>query len=246
MKSKLILVVFFFVQLILFSQEAYQPMREWSRWSIGIGASADWSYRYLNETDLTITIGSFTPQDLIEDRNEFEKPSFGFTAGILSEYMISKRFSLEFGVFYAKRGYQTGEIRLTDDTGTGAGVSYAKWYYHFMDIPVRINLLSKLSERWFLSSGLGITSNILIRRGFKSHLEWTSGRVEDYNDIYTSDYDMFNLSPTISISMGYKLSDRSVIKAGPTYRYAILSPTETPITEHLYQLGFQCSYSIRL
>lgn len=246
MKSKLILVIFFFAHLILFSQEADQPMMEWRRWSIGIGASADRSYRFLNETDVINPNGSMSVEDFIKDRNEFEKPSFGFTAGILSEYMISKRFSLEFGVFYAKRGYQTIEHGLTDDTGTGAGISYSKWYYHFIDVPVCINVMSKLSERWFLSSGLGITSNILIRRGFKSHLEWTSGRVEDYNDVYTSDYDMFNLSPTISISVGYKLSDRSVIKAGPTCRYAILAPTETPVTEHLYQLGFQCSYSIRL
>lgn len=246
MKSKLILVFFFFAQQVLFSQASNQPAPELRRWSIGIGASSELSYRYLNAVDYELIFGQALEEVVIESRNRNEKASFGFTAGILSEYWINKRFSLEFGFFYAKRGYETEEFWLANNTGTGSGIGYYKRVYYIIDFPVRINYTSKLTERWFLSSGLGITSNFLLKRVIKSHFEWTNGNIEDKNQTVKSDYDMFNLSPSVSVSAGYKLGDRSAIKAGYIFRYAILAPTETTIIEHLYQLGFQCSYSISL
>lgn len=246
MKSKTILFFFIFAHLQTISQEADQSPLKWRRWSVGIGFSGDISYRFLVETDLPTSGGSFVPQDLIEARNEMELPTLGFTSGILTEYWLNKRFSLECAVYYGERGYGTENVSMTDETGTRVGFASSKTYYHFLDIPCRINIMSKLTERWFLSTGIGCSANFLLERGFKAHLEWANGRVEDYVDIYESGYDTFNLSSIVAISAGYKWSDRSVVKAGPIFRYSLFRPTETPITEHLYQLGIQCCYVLSL
>jgi hypothetical protein len=246
MKSFLTSVVFVFVHLIVFSQESYQPMIAWSRWSVGIRASVDQSYRFLKETEYVEHDDLLRSKDLINLRNEREKPSFRYTAVIITEYLISRRFALEFGLIYAERGYETEKQNMTDGFGTSVGIFSSRLFYHFIDIPVRINVISKLSNRWFLSSGVGVTANFLIKRGIKSDLEYVNGTIEDDVYTYEGDYKEYNLSPVASSCAGYKLNDRSSIKAGPVFRYAILAPTKTPITEYLYQLGFQCSYSLSI
>ena len=85
---------FTFLPITFFGQNESQPTSQIR--AVGFTFSPDYCYRDLKAEDYL--------QFIVDDRNSFEKPKFGFTTGFNYSMRLSKRFTLEVGVLYSEKG----------------------------------------------------------------------------------------------------------------------------------------------
>lgn len=212
------------------------PAPEFRRLQLGINLSPDITFRTLRNDD-----GAPLYDALMEQRNDTEIPQFGYTAGLNLCYNITRSLAVETGLHHAKRGYRTKALDVIafdplsqNDPFIPNSIRYiAHWYY--MDIPLRVDLaLGKKKLRVLLSAG--VTTNILLSATQTNVLEFAD-RTERATDTSVFDHNAFNISPTLSVGLDYRIAERLNLRAEPTFRYGAMRIIDTPITGFLYSGG---------
>lgn len=118
-----------------------------SRFSMGIIAGLDWSYRRLDFGD-DVLAGQLW--------DSLESPVFRGSVGMRLHYTISDRFELFTGLGYADRGYAI-------DTLQENGMFAMKFHYQFLEVPFGASFSQKLTEKASLLAGASISANFLLR-----------------------------------------------------------------------------------
>ena len=217
--------------------------------SFAINISSDYSYRTLKNDD-----GSAISSIIIDSRNKYEEPKFGYTAGLNIHYALFKHLSFEAGLQYSNKGYGIKKMELTYGdmidprfgfvypTNSAEMVTHVKSIYTnaYLDVPVRA-IFTFGNKRIHFISSIGVTTNILLESKHTNIKEYENGdkKRETYTD--HNDFNKINITPTASLVINYMVSDKINISAEPTFRYGLLKITDTPVTYYLWNCGLNIS-----
>ena len=257
--KKLLILLLIFGSISAKSQDILpqQSEAQKSRFSIGAYFSPDAADIYLQSTD-----NKQSTEDFIENRNSRETMKFGYTTGLSVVYLLNEKFSLETGLEYSNKGYQTKKVGL--NFGVGQGLSNPPrgfvfdegsetatdvrfvYHYQYAGIPVKLNYTVG-NGKWRFISSIGLTAEYLMRASSTTVLYYDEERPNRENDIDDQDYNTFNLSPSISAGVDYQLNPRMSLRAMPTFRAGLLKiMDDTPVTGYLYSAGVQLGWYMTL
>ncbi|MCW8898382.1 MAG: PorT family protein [Flavobacteriales bacterium] len=248
MKKSVIIKPLFLVAMLLtfhtsYGQEQDSIPTKKSKFSIGIAVSPEMGYR------------SFSPTSKGE-KNDFlmnvskpmldslESPKFCYSFGIYSTYQLSKRFSLELGIYYANKGYKADDIIFTtvfypEETEKGS----IFYNYRYIDVPLNVNFyIINRKVKLFLSAGL--TANILINQ--KNIVKIDNFDTSFYNDRKPTRNDIapFNMAFNGSLGLEYELSQHFNLRLQPHYQQFLTAIQESEFaTLKLYNYGIRLGTS---
>lgn len=218
-----------------------ENISNFKRVQIGINVSPDICFRTFKNID-----GSSFGDFIVNEYNKIETIKISYSAGLNVCFNIKKFVSLETGIQYSNKGFQTKFIDLGIGPQDPSLPEKLKmiYSYHYIDIPVKVNFtIGKKKVRFFTS--VGVTTNIFIKETQIGVLVY-SDRTDRKTSSTNTDYNNVNISPTISVGIDYKMNNRMNLRVEPTFRYGVLKLTDTPTTDYLYSGGLNISYYIGL
>lgn len=205
----------------------------------GFSLLPDFSYRSLkSDSDSDSDQNKF----IINSRNEMEIGTISLSGGLNILFKISEHLSLETGVLYAQRGYQTKEIDAfimvyTPDIPEKVKFVYR---YHYVDIPINASVtLGKKKVRFV--GGLGVSANIFVAQTTISYSVFTNQTLKDRSTSY-SGIRRFNLSTHAFAGASVHINERSVFRIEPTLRFNAFKVVDAPIAERLWNTGIHARY----
>ena len=206
--------------------------------SIGFNFSPDYNFRALKNND-----GSSSSDIIIKTRNDAEIGKFGYTTGFNICFSLAKMIRFETGIQYSNKGYQTKKQDLIYQQPNPGLPVRSKFIYNYgyIDIPFALNFTMGKSKARFVSSA-GFTTNFLIKETQTNILEYANGKSDKKKQPATFDYKKVDISPLISIGIDYKINDKMVLRATPTFRYGVLKIIDTPVTEYLWNAGIDIGF----
>lgn len=221
-KSVIIKYLLFFGVLFSFhtsyGQEQDSIPTKTSKFSIGIAVSPEMGYRSFNPTskgkknDFLMNVGK--PM-----RDSLESPKFCYSFGIYSTYQLSKRFSLELGVYYANKGYKIDEAQfLVDEFSFNLVQGKITYNYRYIDVPLNVNFyIFNRNFKLFVSTG--ITANIFINSTIiASSDEFDFSRFNEKHNPIRNNIAPFNISFNGSLGLEYELSQHVTLRIQPHYQ----------------------------
>ncbi len=209
------------------------------RFQLGVNYSQDYDYRILMKN-----YGDGTTENIIEMRDTTEIPKFGYTTGINGGFNFNPHIGIELGVQYSNKGYQMKDLTIVTNQGPQGpsyGTANARYNYHYIDVPLKVNLTFGKKKLQFFGS-TGLVANIFIKEIDKTVLYLSDG-VEEHKFESNYDYEPVNLSAMLSAGVSYKLTDRATLRLEPTVRYGLTDIIDkTPITARFYNAGLNVGY----
>ena len=216
------------------------------KWAVGVNISPEMAYRHLHTEDEFLS-------NLIESRDEWEKPMFTFTAGVSAEYQLSKRFRLKAGIHYSVKG-EAGSFEswIPPTTAPGSPIVPAafkfNYRYHSIGVPIAASFDFFQHEKINLFVSAGIALNYLHRIVAESELTLSdSGTTIEKNEIDPrddpfTDYNLFNPAGLVSFGADVHLGSRSKLRIEPVFRHSLLPVADTPIKEYQFNGGLNIGY----
>jgi hypothetical protein len=219
---------FFLSGLLLLAFHATAQQTSPRRFSVGLQASVDYSYRRLFHEPVVTDVF---------DEAHTAKP--GGRLGVVVSYAFTPHWSLETGLAYANRGYQTKWRDFTFTVPEPSAPTRAKFVYNYywLDVPLRLNhTFGSGSFRWLAVAGA--SANIYLRNETVSYLDF-SGRIEKSK---TEDpFAQFNpvaFSPELGFGAQWPvLGGRINLRAVPTARYQLADGTNHDLWSVGVELG---------
>jgi opacity protein-like surface antigen len=223
MKKSVIIKPLFLMALLLAFQVSYGQEQDsippkTSKFSIGIAVSPEVGYRSFNPTskgeknDFLMNVSKPMLDSL-------ESPKFCYSFGIYSNYQLSKRFSLELGVYYANKGYKIDDITFTTaNYPEEAGKGSVFYNYRYIDVPLNMNFyIINKKVKLFLSTGL--TANIFInQKGVIKSDEFDVSIFNERNKPFRDNTAPFNIAFNGSLGLEYELSQHFTLRLQPHYQ----------------------------
>jgi hypothetical protein len=201
---------------------------------IGANYSPDYCYRILKKADENQSQEEWDMQK--RQLDSIHSPKYGFTAGIVFCWQLSKKINIEFGIQASVKGYRKkywqyiytpGQSTVYQEPAVG------DVNYDYFDFPVKVDYLI-FDKRFQLLGSIGIiVSKSLQNQVGKLYIP----AVSFYRDIY--------FSTIASIGTRYKLSDRINLQCEPTFRYGT-SDIYQYSGVHLTSLGLNVSFFYRI
>lgn len=222
-----------FIGLTLFSNAQHNFDSSSRKWSAGIVFSPGYAYRSLAPSDSSW-------QWIAGSRNEFEKPKFGYSAGLSVLYRMNKHVELESGLMFSEKGYRYVFDEFVSFDGQpdphipeSAVTTYS---YRYLAIPAKINWFFLNKEMKFFLSG-GISGNVFLNAVYTNDIEFAD-RVE--KNTYTDDtsyYKKFHIDVLAGLGAEVPVSERLHLRVEPHYRRAITSMTDTFVKLYCWSVG---------
>lgn len=227
--KKLILL---FLLMPLFSLGQNQTNVKETKFAVGLCFSPDYSYRYLS-TDVD------AKKFITEERDTSETPDFGFTAGVSLHYSFNKRFAVESGLLYSKKGYKKILTNFfafdpNDPLIPERAVFYSRFDY--LCVPVKFNYVF-IDKRFKLFVTAGVSANFFIKEETKIVNEFSNRTTVKYVEDNISDFRKLNLEFLAGIGADYNLNKHFKLRLEPLFRRSINSITTTDIKGYLYSGG---------
>jgi Outer membrane protein beta-barrel domain len=208
------------------------------KFQIGFNISPDICYRTIE--------GNASIPMLKELRNGEEVPKISYTTSVNISYTIKKNFSIETGIQYSNKGYQTKDIEFTFPDPDPAVPEKVKtiYNYHYLAIPLRSNFIFGENKIRFIAS-VGVEVEFLINESQTSILYFPNNTTRIIESI-GSEYRKVNLSPFLSLGADYKINDKMNLRLQPIFRYGVLKTSDTPLTDLLYSVGLNIGLYVRI
>lgn len=241
--KKLLFFILCCMSIFVYAQDSTKTKKA-SRFFIGVNFSPDYCFRTLKNTD-----GSAISTMIYDNDNKIQTAKFGFSSGINACYIITKHISVDLGVQYSNKGYQTAENTLifgppprrgfiNTTLPTSGKIIYR---YNYLDIPLKVNFVFGKKKLRLISS-IGLTTNIFVSETNSFVGKYSNGSSFKNSSTSTSGHTKVNLSPTISCGIDYKINERMFFRIEPTFRYGILNTVDAPIAEYIWNTGLNVSY----
>lgn len=238
MKYLLIVSTLFFSLLTFAQQDSLQSQH---RWQIGLNYSQDYCYRILFENE-----PNEVSADIIEFRNKYEKPKFGYTAGVNGVFNLNSRWAIGLGVHYSDKGYQMdyNDLIFYGSNGDTIKKITVNDHYRYLDVPLTLHASFGKRKLRFTTS-IGMAANVFIQETVESKLVFTDHEEESRTQT-DYDYSKVTLTPLISAGVSYAITDRWMLKLEPTFRFGATKIIDTPISARFYSAGanFGCYFSL--
>ena len=238
--KKIIAFLFILISAYTYAQDTTKvKTKKTKRFFVGVNFAPEISYRTIHNN------GGNSDNWLVKFRDSIEIPKFGFTTGINFDYIVSKHISIEAGIQYSNKGYQTKESALVFDNPRGGGYNIPIsgkfiYTYNYLDIPLKVNFAFGKKKTQFITS-VGLTTNILLKATNTFVGKYSNGTPIGNSSNITDEYNRINLSPTISCGIQYNLSNKLFFKIEPTFRYGVLKMADAPITQYIWNAGLNLS-----
>ncbi len=241
---KKLFILFLSTTFVAFGQSD-QSTFKFKRFAVGINFSPDIAYRaahnYYNTPE-----EYWEPQK--EQDNSFYRPRLGFSTGGHVSYNITKRLSIESGAQFSLKGYRSkpsfGVILYGNEIYEGKMKDH--YNFNFVDIPLSVNYVF-FNNRLQMVATAGVTWNHMRHNSVKRFTQ------DDVNKdlrpvmIFHTPYRQNTFSCTVGLGIQYNVNERLLLKAVPTFRYAII-PIQTNLAKSAYHwnAGLNISCSVRI
>jgi hypothetical protein len=211
-----------------------------SKLQFGVNFSPDICYRTLVNTD-----GSQSSEMIKAFRDTIEAPKFGFTVGMNASYQVKENWSIEAGIHYSNKGFQTQKrhIYYVDPNQPIPDPIYHMKFvdnFHCIDIPLKLNYIRGSQKLRFIGS-VGLTSSILVQHK-QDMLIFYPDRTDRRESPNQFDYNTFNVSPALSMGIDYRIKQGASLRIEPTFRYNLLNFIDAPLSGRLYSIGLNLGY----
>ncbi len=217
------------------------------RFMIGFSFSPDYAYRTLyNKT------GDDDIDNDIQNSNDVNKARLGYTTGFALGYQASSKWTFDIGVFFSKKGYtykpsslvygdiidpRKGFIYATTEVPNSIRIIYG---INYLDVPVRaIYTCSKGKLKWQVGAGVCTSFSLYSSNNFIAN--YPTEKTTRQKRRYDNYVDPIMVSPILSFGSEFKLSDKLIFRAEPTFRYAINPIYESQIEKRLWSAGLNLS-----
>ncbi len=201
MTIKQLLLLTFLLPTILHGQDT--PGTKDRKFFIGVNFSPDYCYRNITKNDNSISSDQWTNIKNLED--SIYKPTFGYTTGLNFYYQIKKRLSIETGIQYSRKGYQTIPFPTVYDFNYDPAIATNYIYFTYLDFTLRANF-TFLKNKFQIIASAGAVFNYLLQVSSKTVPENTTAIFQTKTHISNYAYNKINISPTISLGLKYNLT----------------------------------------
>lgn len=212
---KVISIILVLITLPAFGQQ--NDSLKFNNLKLGLSISPSFSSRYLKaESDAQANLDYF---------DSIEMPHLGYSFGLNLGYQISKRFSINSGLFFANRAQSSKSASL-------ANISNFTNNIYYLDLPLKFNyyLLYKKSKL-YLTGGANfsyfLANNVSYRK--ESNNEVLSSKGDDLNSI--------NIAGIIGIGIDVPIYKRWTFNFEVNYQHAFTPLLNTPIERYLYSFN---------
>lgn len=237
--------IFFLCTSFGASGQSDQPTVKLKRFAVGINFSPDVAYR-------TATNYNNLPDDQWQKQKESNKkslgPRLGFSTGGHVSYNITKRLSIESGAQFSLKGYRRkpafGVMMLGSDIFQGQMKDH--YNFNFLDVPIAVNYVL-FDKRLQMVITSGFTWNHMRHNSVKHfNKEMVNNEFVPIIIMHTP-YRENTFSYNVGVGIQYNANERVLLKAVPTFRYALI-PIETNLAGSAYywNAGLNISCSVRL
>lgn len=234
---KQLLLLTFFLPTILLGQETTATKDR--KFFIGVNFSPDYCYRNITKNDNSISSEQWTNIKNTED--SIYKPTFGYTAGLNIYYQIKKRFSIETGINYSRKGYQTIPFPTVYNFNYDPAIATNYFYFTYLDFPLRVNF-NFLKSKFQIIASAGAVFNYLLQVSIKTIPETPTAIFQTQTHISNYAYNKINISPTVSLGIKYNIKNRLNLRVEPTFRYGLLNTdSKSYAYTHLWTSGLNIS-----
>lgn len=203
--------------------------------SIGFTFSPDYCYRTLKAD-----ASSVSAKWIVDSRDTFEIPKFGYTTGLYVALRFNKRISLETGLLYSNKGEKTKRLSnlhaIEPDSTLPIAISFI-YGYIYIDIPIKFNYYVLVHKKAKLFVMAGISPNIFLTQKTTSILEYKDGQKNTSNSWHQQDYAIIDLTIIAGLGFSYDLTNKIYFSLEPTYRRSIIPINDGGIISYLYSIG---------
>lgn len=230
----LIVIIFFCAICPLFGQIGLHTISTTNHNQLyfGLNISYDLAYRNLSEN-------YFTPSNngVIKKRNEEEIPKSSFSTGLKLGLWINSNWSIESGILYSGKGYQTKTINLTKNFPDPNSFQKYKLKFncHYLDIPFKVNYFFGQNKLRLFTS-LGVTINFLLEEKIEATLHFID-KIYKREGAVIPNGSLFNISPTASIGIDYKWNKSLNFRFEQNFQHSVLNYSSNSIKEYLFNVS---------
>ncbi|OFY65396.1 MAG: hypothetical protein A3H98_11255 [Bacteroidetes bacterium RIFCSPLOWO2_02_FULL_36_8] len=240
--TRILFSIILFLSFSAYGQESTQA--KYKRFYFGIKFSPDYSYRTVTKNDNSLSVDKWTRIKTYVD--SIYKPKLGYTTGINFDFKINSRVSIEAGIQYSNKGYQTISILTSSVENPEGGLAKNIINYHYLDFPIEVDY-SFLKNKFQLIVSVGTVLNLFRKFTVKTIPETPTATF--MTKTFTNNYSFkkFNISPTIGFGFRYKINYRMNIKVEPTLRYGIPNiDNKSFMATYLWNVGLNIGYFVGL
>jgi hypothetical protein len=201
---------------------------------LGIYYSPNISYRALSNSNIT------------KLRDNSEENKYGSSVGFTFGYHILQFISIETGLQFSSRGFQTKFEFLKfaePDTFMPENVGMLDNFY-YLSIPIKLEF-SKEFSKFIIFSSTGLISNILLRQNQEYNVTYKD-RKETFLYNHTNDFRKITLMSVFSIGFAYKYTNNILILMEPTFQHDIISVIDAPLKTYLWDLGLKIGIKYKI
>lgn len=232
----------FLLPTILYGQDS--TLAKGRRFFISESFSPDYCYRYITKNDKSITSDQWTKIKNIED--SIYTPSFGYSAGLNFYYQINRLISIETGIQYSRRGYQTIPLPTIYNFDYDPAIATSYIYFTYLDFPLRVNY-TFLKSKFQIIASTGVVFNYLQQVSYKTVPENPTSIFPIQIRVSQYPYNKINYSPIVSLGLKYNISNRINLRAEPIFRYGLLNTdSKSYAFTHLWTAGLNLSLNFGL
>jgi hypothetical protein len=203
-----------------------------SRWRFGLSASVDRSY------ELFYYFGALQSSNIFHLP---EYPSWGWSAGAMTEYSFHRHFALTAGMRYKEHKLTTGTLTLMDVNGTTIGTLKINSVSRFIEAPLGIQYTSHPDKR------VTAIVNATVTPGYALG-EWNYLKVDAPDSIPVSDgprksnidnFNNFSLAAELYAGVGLTFG-RCQVQALPQFRFFLTKvAAESVVNRRFYSAGLE-------
>ncbi len=233
--KKLSLLLAILTPILLVGQEVE---KERSKFSIGLNISPNYSYRTLSYDE--------EGREIVEFREEYEDPGFGFNTGVAVQYVMNERVELALNAQVSRQTHIFKDLLVTDVIGSQVG--RLNWYYsyYYLEVPARVNY-HFLKGDFFGYVTAGASVNFLLKDEIRTEINFDNGE----SDERTTETSIQNFKETTigligGFGFGYHLNEKWDARMEPVFRYSLTPLAEAPIDQFNYSIGYQIGVNMRL
>lgn len=204
------------------------------RFAIGAFFSPAYDFRYVHFPD----DGSEFMQEFKQLLKEYDRGKFGYTTGLNFSWFISKRFTLETGLWFSNMGYSLKWMDLYTASGEPRPFEKGKlrYIYGSLNLPVKMNFnIITRPFKVFISAGM--TANLSVYAKYRYFLVYTDGSKESYyNNMKDNSRDV-NLSALASAGLEYEFLKHFSFRFEPMFIMNIIPVNTADVKYYLWSAG---------
>lgn len=235
-----VFVFYLFIATLTFGQNinSVNEINNLKKIQIGFNISPDVCYRTI--------VGSTNTETIEEYRNELDIPKISYTTSVNILYNIKNYFSIETGIQYSNKGYQTKDVDLTSNEPDPNVPEKVKTIYnfHYLDVPLKTNFIFGENKIRLITS-VGVNLGFLVNDS-QTNILFFSDKTDRTTSPIGQEFRKVNLSPFLSLGADYKINEKMNLRLEPIFRYGLLKTTETPLTDRLYSVGLNIGLYVGL